>query len=138
MKLEKVVDFAGVPTTVTIEELGPRYGFFSYAPAPKTLKYAKVVQLQKTPEDTSSELMIARQWDTFLTYNGLYKVDLVKLDYGYAPLILLQGDALESLNRANAKKIPSLLKADKAEAELMAQWLEEVLADVNAQFSFVE
>lgn len=129
MKLEKVSDFAGIPTTVTIEKLGPSYGFFSYAPAPKTLKYAKVVQLQKITEDTSSEQMVARQWDTFLTYNGLYRVDLEKVDSGYAPLIRLQGDALESLNRANAEKIPSLLKADNAEA---------VLADLDAQFSFVK
>ena len=129
MKLEKVSDFAGIPTTVTIEKLGPSYGFFSYAPAPGTLKYAKVVQLQKITEDTSSEQMVARQWDTFLTYNGLYRVDLEKVDSGYAPLIRLQGDTLESLNRANAEKIPALLKADKAEA---------VLADLDAQFSFVK
>ena len=138
MKLEKVADFAGIPTTITIEELAPRYGFFSYAPAPGTLKYAKVVQLQKTPEDTSSELMVARQWDTFLTYNGLYRVDLEKGDSGYVPMIYLQGYTLESLNRANAEKIPSLLKADNAEAELMAQWFEAVLDDLDNQFSFVE
>ena len=138
MKLEKVVDFAGIPTTVIIEKLGPRYGFFSYAPAPGTLKYAKVVQLQKITDDTSSEQMVARQWDTFLTYNGLYRVDLEKVDSGYVPMIYLQGYTLESLSRANAKRIPALLKADKAEAELMVQWFEAVLADLDAQYSFVK
>lgn len=137
MKLEKVIDFAGIPTTVTIEKLSPLNGLFTYAPAPKTLKYAKVTQLQRVLDDPSTEQMVARSWESFLTYNGLYKVDLEKGDSGYVPMVYLQSTTLEALGRTNPKKVSRLLKADKAEADGMARWFEAVLADLDAQYSFV-
>lgn len=138
MKLEKVIDFAGIPTTVTIERLNLSYGTFTYEPIRSTLKYAKVVQLQKVPKDTSSVEMVTREGKTFLTYNGLYKVSLKRGASGCVPVVCLQGDVLQSLDRTNPEKVPTMLKADKAEAKVMARWFEAVVADLDAQFSFVE
>ena len=143
MKLEKVSDFAGIPTTITLEPLGPRHGMFTYTPLWSTLKHAKLVYLERASNDEKPAQEVDVQWDPFLTSNGWHKVELEARIYGYVPKISLQHEALASYTSEDDAEGPGpspkpTFEADKEEAELVAQWLEEVFADVNAQFSFVE
>ena len=141
MKLEKVADFAGIPTTITLERLGPHHGMFTYTPTQSTLKHAKVVYLERASDGETPAQEVDVQWYPFLTSNGWHKVELEARIYGYVPKISLQHEALAPYTSEDKGEGPSpkpTFDADKKEAELVAQWLEEVFADVNAQFSFVE
>ena len=141
MKLEKEADFAGIPTTITLERLGPHHGMFTYTPMQSTLKHAKMVYLERASDGETPAQEVDVQWYPFLTSNGWHKVELESRIYGYVPKISLQYEALAPYTSEDNGEGPSpkpTFEADKAEAELVAQWLEEVFADVNAQFSFVE
>ena len=141
MKLEKVADFAGIPTTITLERLGPHHGMFTYTPVQSTLKHAKVIYLERASDGETPAQEVDVQWYPFLTSNGWHKVELESRIYGYVPKISLQLEALAPYTHEDDGEGSSpkpTFEADKAEAELVAQWLEEVFADVNAQFSFVE
>ena len=137
MKLEKVADFAGIPTTITLERLGPRHGMFTYTPMQSTLKHAKMVYLEKASDGEKPAQEVSVQWYPFMTSNGWHKVELESRIYGYVPKISLQHEALAPYTSEDNGPKPTF-EADKAQAELVAQWLEEVFADINAQFSFVE
>lgn len=137
MKLEKVVDFAGIPTTITLERLGPYHGMFTYTPLWSTLKHAKLVYLERASDGEKPAQEVDVQWYPFLTRNGTHKVEIESRIYGYVPEISFHYEALAPYTSEDDGPKPTF-EADKEEAELVAQWLEEVFADVNAQFSFVE
>ena len=141
MKLEKVADFAGIPTTITLERLGPHHGMFTYTPMQSTLKHAKVIYLERASDGEKPAQTVDVQWYPFLTSNGWHKVELESRIYEYVPKISLQHEALSPYtheDKGEGRSPKPTFEADKEEAELVAQWLEEVFADVNAQFSFVE
>ena len=144
MKLEKVIDFAGIPTTITLERLGPHHGMFTYTPMQSTLKHAKVIYLERASDGEKPAQEVDVQWYPFLTSNGWHKVELESRIYGYVPKISLQHEALAPYTSEDNGEGPGpspkpTFEADKEEAELVAnQWFEEVFADVNAQYSFVE
>ena len=110
---------------------------FTYTPLWSTLKHAKMVYLERASDGEKPAQTVDVQWYPFLTSNGWHKVEIEARIYGYVPKISLQHEALAPYTSEDNGPKPTF-EADKEEAELVAQWLEEVFADVNAQYSFVE
>lgn len=139
MKLEKVAVFAGIPTTITLERIGPRHGMFIYTPTVSTLKDAKVIYLERASGGVKPTKEVSVQWHPFMTSNGWHKVELEDSFFGYVPVISLQHETLSPyISDDNGGGLNPSFEADKAEAKLAARWFEAVLADVKFQFSFVE